>query len=132
MAINAAAQRAKRDLEQAKGTVSQQVAKAEGDLDTVKIQADAAFFQNQQRAEAIRAEKKAQAIAVQKQNEALAGTGGKTMVKLRIAEALEGKQIIFVPAGKGGVGLQTLNLNQLIGPYAVAAAAPPAAAADSK
>jgi regulator of protease activity HflC (stomatin/prohibitin superfamily) len=115
----AAAEQAKRDLERAKGTVSQQLAKAAGDLDTVKIQADAAFFQNQQRAEAIKAEKAAKAAAVQKQNEALAGTGGRTMVKLRIAEALQGKRILFVPSGKASAGLQTLNLNQLIGSYAV-------------
>ena len=56
--------------------------------------------------------------AIQKQNEAMSGAGGRTMVKLRLADALQGKQIVFVPAGKGGVGLQTLNLNQLIGAYA--------------
>lgn len=116
----AAAEQAKRDLERAKGTVSQQLAKAGGDLDTVKIQADAAFFQNQQRALAIVIEKKAKAAAVEKQNDALAGQGGRTMVKLRIAEALQGKQIVFVPTGKGGASLQTLNLNQLLGTYAAA------------
>jgi len=114
----AAAEQSKRNLETAKGTVSQQVAAAQGDLDTVKIQADSALFQAQQRAEALKTEKKAHAIAVQKQNEALVGSGGRTMVELRIAEALQGKQIVFIPAGKGGVGLQTLNLNQLIGAYA--------------
>jgi regulator of protease activity HflC (stomatin/prohibitin superfamily) len=110
----AAAEESKRNLESAKGQVAQKVAAAQGDLDTVKLQADAALFQSQQQAEAIKAEKKAHAIAVQKQNEALAKTGGQTMVELRIAEALQGKQIIFVPGGKGGVGLQTLNLNQLV------------------
>jgi regulator of protease activity HflC (stomatin/prohibitin superfamily) len=110
----AAAEQAKRELEKAKGTVSKQLAQAKGDLDTVTLQSDAALFQAQQRGEALKAEKKAHAIAVQKQNEALAGTGGETMVKLRIAEALQGKPIFFVPGGKGGVGLQTLNLNQLV------------------
>lgn len=111
----AAAEQAKRELEQAKGKVSQQLAEATGELDKVKIQADAAFFQNQQRAQAILAEKKANAIAVRKQNDALVGQGGRTMVKLRIAEALQGKQLLFVPAGRAGSGVQTLNLNQLIG-----------------
>src|SRR6266851_4331223 len=64
------------------------------------------------------AEQNARAKAIQKENEALAGAGGKTMVKLRLAEALAGKQLLFVPTGKGGVGLQTLNLNQLLAIYA--------------
>ena len=51
---------------------------------------------------------------MRKQNEALAGSGGAALVKLRIAEALAGKELVFLPGGKSGVGLQTLNLNQLI------------------
>jgi regulator of protease activity HflC (stomatin/prohibitin superfamily) len=118
----AAAEQAKSDLEKAKGTVSQQLAQAGGQLDTVKLQADAAFYQNQKRAEAIVIEKKASAQAVKAQNEALASSGGKTMVELRIAEALQGKQILFIPTGKNGVGLQTLNLNQLMTAFSADAA----------
>jgi len=114
----AAAEQSKSNLQKALGTVSQQLAQASGHLEQVKLQADADFFQSQKRAEAILAEKKARAKAIQKENEALAGAGGKTMVKLRLAEALAGKQLLFVPTGKGGVGLQTLNLNQLLGIYA--------------
>ena len=114
----AAAEQSKSNLQKAMGTVSQQLAQANGHLEQVKLQADADFFQSQKRAEAILAEKKARAKAIQKENEALAGAGGKTMVKLRLAEALAGKQLLFVPTGKGGVGLQTLNLNQLLGIYA--------------
>lgn len=110
----AAAERSKSNLEKAKGTAAQTLAKAQGELDTVKLEADAYFFENQKKAEAILAEKKAHAQAIRKRNEALAGSGGKTMVKLKLAEALAGKQILFVPAGKGGVNLQTLNLNQLL------------------
>jgi hypothetical protein len=36
------------------------------------------------------------------------------MVKLRVAEALEGKQIILVPGGQSGVGLHKLDINKLI------------------
>jgi regulator of protease activity HflC (stomatin/prohibitin superfamily) len=114
----AAAEQAKSNLEKAKGTVSQQVAQAQGNLEQVKLGADAAFFQNQKQAEAILAEKRAHAKAIEKQNQALAGSGGKTMVKLKIAEALTGKQILFVPTGKSGVGVETINLNQLIGSFA--------------
>jgi regulator of protease activity HflC (stomatin/prohibitin superfamily) len=118
----AAAEQAKSNLQKAKGVVSQQLAQANGHLEQIKLQADADYFQNQKRAEAIVAEKKARAQGIAKENEALSGAGGKTMVKLRLAEALAGKQILFVPGGKGGVGLQTLNLNQLLGTYAGAQA----------
>jgi regulator of protease activity HflC (stomatin/prohibitin superfamily) len=124
----AAAEQAKSKLEQAKGKVAQQLAGASGYLDTVKLQADAAFFENQKKAEAILAEKKAQAQAVKKRNEALAGSGGTTLVKLRLAEALAGKQIVFLPSGAAG-NVQTLNLNALLRSYAaetISKEAPPA------
>jgi regulator of protease activity HflC (stomatin/prohibitin superfamily) len=114
----AAAEQAKSNLQKAKGTVAQLLAQANGHLEQVKLQADADFYQNQKRAEAILAEKRARAKGIQKENEALAGAGGKTLVKLRLAEALTGKQILFVPTGKGGLGVQTLNLNQLLGSFA--------------
>jgi len=117
----AALEQAKSNLQKAKGTVAQQVAKANGNLEQVKLQADADYFQSQKRAEAILAEKKARAKGIQKENEALAGSGGKTMVKLRLAEALAGKQILFLPSSKGG-GLQTLNMNQLLGAFAASQA----------
>jgi hypothetical protein len=58
---------------------------------------------------------------VRKQNEALAGQGGRTLVKLRIAEALEGKQILFLPGGGKAGALQTTNLNDLLARFASAA-----------
>ena len=97
----AAAEQAKSNLQKAKGTVAQQLAQASGHLEQVKLQADADFYQNQKRAEAILAEKKARAKGIEKENEALAG-----------------KQLLFVPTGKGGVGLQTLNVNQLLSTFA--------------
>jgi regulator of protease activity HflC (stomatin/prohibitin superfamily) len=114
---HAAAEAAKQKLETAKGQVQQQLAEAAGSLDQVKLGADAAFFENQKQAEAIVAEKKALAEAIRKNNEALAGSGGRTMVKLKLAEALAGKQILFVPTGGGGAQLQTLNLNALLKTY---------------
>lgn len=111
----AAAEQWKSELEKAKGTVSQQLAAAAGALDSTRLGADASYVQSQKQAEAIVAERKAHAEAVRKQNEALAGSGGRALVKLRIAEALAGKQLVFLPTGKSGVGVQTLNLNQLLG-----------------
>jgi len=84
----AAAEQAKSNLQKAKGTVAQQLAQASGHLEQVKLQADADFYQSQKQAEAILTEKKARAKAIQKENEALAGGGGKTLVKLRLAESL--------------------------------------------
>ena len=120
----AAAEEAKRKLEGAKGQVQQQLAQASGFLDQVKLGADAAYFENQKQAEAIVAEKKAAAEAIRKNNEALAGSGGRTMVKLKLAEALAGKTLLFVPTGGGGAQLQTLNLNALLNTYGEETAGP--------
>ncbi len=114
----AAAEEAKSKLEIAKGQVSQQLAQAAGFLDTVKLRSDAEFYQAQKRAEAILTEKKAQAQGIKKDNEAMAGAGGKTMVKLKLAEAMAGKEIVFLPSGgQGGMNMQTLNLNALLKSY---------------
>jgi regulator of protease activity HflC (stomatin/prohibitin superfamily) len=117
----AAQQEALRNLETAKGQVAQQIAKANGQLDQVKLQADADYFRSQRESEAILAEKKARAKGIEKQNAAMSGAGGRTMVKLRVAEALEGKQILFLPAGGKAGSLQTMNVNELIARYAASA-----------
>jgi regulator of protease activity HflC (stomatin/prohibitin superfamily) len=110
----ATAEQVKSELQKAKGSVNQTLAAAQGALDTAKLSSDAQLFQNQKQAEALVAEKKAHAQGVRKQNEALAGSGGTALVKLKIAEALAGKDLVFLPGGKSGVGLQTLNVNQLL------------------
>ena len=115
----AAAEEAKRNLETARGTVAQRIAQADGELEKAKLNADATLVQSKNEADALLAEAKARAKGIEKENEALAGAGGKTMVKLRIAEALAGKQILFIPVGKGGATLQTTNLNDLLSRFAV-------------
>jgi regulator of protease activity HflC (stomatin/prohibitin superfamily) len=126
----AAEQEAYRNLETARGEVSQKIAKAKGALDQVKLGADADFFRSQREAQALLAEKSAHAKGVEKQNQALAGAGGRTLVKLKIAESLAGKQILFLPGGRGG-GLQTTNLNDLLARYAVTGVAAHTPAAKS-
>ena len=122
---NAAEQESKRNLETARGEVSQKIARAQGMLDQAKLQADADFYKAQRESEAILAEKRAHAKGVEKQNQALAGAGGHAMVKLRLAEALAGKRIVFLPSGGKGAGaLQTLNLNDLLSRYSVARTEP--------
>jgi regulator of protease activity HflC (stomatin/prohibitin superfamily) len=117
---HAAQQEALRNLETAKGQVAQKIAGARGSLDQVKLHADADFFASQREAEAILAEKKARAKGVEKTNQAMSGAGGRAMVKLSVAEALKGKQIIFLPSGGKAGGLQTLNLNDLLARFAYA------------
>lgn len=119
----AAEQESHRNLETARGAVSQSLAKAKGQLDQVKLRADAELYRAQREAEAILTERKAHAKGVEKQNTALAGAGGRAMVKLKVAEALANKQILFVPGGGKGGGLQTLNVNDLLARYAASAVA---------
>jgi len=107
----------------------QKIATASGALDQVKLHADADFFRSQRESEAILAEKKAHAKGVEKTNQAMSGTGGRTLVKLRVAEALAGKEIVFLP---GGGKLQTLNLNELLGRYAASRAVEQEAADEKK
>lgn len=109
----AAAEESKRNLESAKGKVSQQLAQAQGELSKAKLGADAALVQSENEAAAILAEARARAQGIEKENAALGGAGGRTMVKLRIAEALAGKRIVFLPTGKGA-NLNTLDVNQLL------------------
>ena len=128
----AAEQKALGKLAEARGQVEQKLAKARGSLGQVKLEADAELFRAKTRAEAIKAEKAARAQGVRKQNEALAGQGGRTLVKLRIAEALEGKQILFVPGGGKAGSLQTTNVNDLIARFAAASEVKRQAAAEEE
>ena len=127
----AATQEALRNLETARGKVASDIAQSTGQLAQAKLAADAEYFQQQQNSDAIVAERAAKAKAIQKRNEALRGSGGRAMVKLRVAEALDGKQIILVPGGQSGVGINKLDINKLVEQAIANEAAPaePAAAA---
>jgi hypothetical protein len=117
----AAQQEALRNLESARGKVAADIAQATGALEQAKLAADAELYQQQQNADAIVAERAAKAKAIAKRNEALRGGGGRAMVKLRVAEALEGKSIVLVPGGQSGVGLNKLDVNKLVESAAVQA-----------
>jgi hypothetical protein len=65
----------------------------------------------------------AEAKGIREMNNALAGSGGEAFVKLRIAEALQGKQIMLLPVSEGGLNLKTTDINQLIGAMGVKAMA---------
>jgi regulator of protease activity HflC (stomatin/prohibitin superfamily) len=113
-AQHAAKEEYKRKLEEAKGEVNKMIADADGEYLKAKIEADVYLEQQKLLAQAIQAEGIAEANGIQEMNNALAGSGGEAIVKLRIAEALQGKSIILLPVSEGGMNLKTTNINQLI------------------
>jgi len=113
-AQHAATEEYKRKLEEARGEVNKMVADADGQYLKDKIEADVYQEQQQLLAKAIQAEGIAEATGIQEMNNALAGSGGEAIVKLRIAEAIQGKRIILLPVSEGGMNLKTTNINRLI------------------
>jgi regulator of protease activity HflC (stomatin/prohibitin superfamily) len=113
-AQHAALEEYKRKLEEAKGEVNKLIADADGTYRKAKIEADVYYEKQQLLAEATKAEGVAEAKGIQEMNNALAGAGGEAFVKLRIAEALQGKQIMLLPVSEGGMNLKTTDINQLI------------------
>lgn len=101
-----------RNLEKARGDVQVQIAEVKGQQERIRINADKSFYESERNAKALLAEATARAKGIEKQNRAMAGTGGRTAVKLRIADALYGKPIMIVPAGNGA-SLQKLDINQI-------------------
>ena len=114
-AADAAVRKWERMLEEEKGQVAQLIASEEGKAKQVELQANAYFESKKLDASAITTERKAEAKGLRKQRQAIAGAGGKTMVKLRVAEALQGKRIILIPISEGGgINLQRTDINDLL------------------
>ena len=116
---NKSAQRAameeyRRRLEDARGEVNKIVAAVDGEYQQAKIEADAYYQKQKLIAEAIRVEAVAEAEGIKEMNKAMALAGGETLVKLQIAEAIQGKKIILLPLSEGGMNLKTTDINQLI------------------
>ena len=101
------------------------IADADGAYLKAKIEADVYYEQQQLLAEAIEAEGIAEAKGIQEMNEALVGAGGEAMVKLQIAEAIQGKKIILLPVSEGGMNLKTTNINELISTLGIKALSSP-------
>ena len=104
-------------LEDAKGEVNKMVAEADGRFRQAQIEADAYFEKQQRLAAATEAEGVADAKGITELNKALAGSGGEVMVKLRLAEALEGKKIVLLPFSGAGMDIKTTNINQILELY---------------
>ncbi len=113
-AQHAALEEYKRKLEEARGEVNKMVADADGQYLKDQIEADVYQEQQQFLAEAIKTEGIADAKGIQEMNNALAGAGGETIVKLRIAEAMQGKRIMLLPMSEGGMNLKTTDMNKMI------------------
>jgi len=113
-AQHAAREEYKRKLEEARGEVNKMVADADGQYLKDKIEADVYQEQQQLLAKAIQAEGIAEANGIQEMNNALAGSGGEAIVKLRIAEALQGKRVVLLPVSESGMNLKTTDINRLI------------------
>ena len=103
-----------RKLEEARGEVNGMIADVDGEFMKSKIEADVYYEKQQLLAQAIKAEGEAQAKGIQEMNNAMAGAGGEALVKLKIAEALQGKKLILLPVSEGGMNLKTTNINELI------------------
>jgi regulator of protease activity HflC (stomatin/prohibitin superfamily) len=113
----AAEEEYKRKVADAQGQVNKLIAESDGEYEKSRIQADAYFQQQEQIAMAIEAEGKAEADGIRAMNRALTGSGGETLVKLRIAEALQGKKIMLLPVSEGGINLKTTDVNDLLKVY---------------
>ena len=74
------------------------------------------MYEKQQQAEAIRIEKRAEADALIARARSISGSGGRNMVKLKVAEKLKGKKIIFVPAGSG-MDFRSMDMNKFLETY---------------
>jgi len=104
-------------LQEAMGEVNQVVARADGEYLQAKIEADAYYDQQEMIAKAIRAEAQAEARGLGQMTQALAGKGGETLLKLKVAEALQGKPIVILPVSGGGLDLKTTDINRLLELY---------------
>lgn len=104
----------KRKLEEARGEVNGMIADVNGEYKQAKIEADVYFEKQKLLAEATLAEGIAEAKGIMEMNKAMGSTGGEALVKLKIAEALQGKKIVLLPLSEGGMNLKTTNMNKLI------------------
>ena len=103
-----------RELETTKGVVGQLLATERGKAQQVTLQTDAYYEAKKLEADAIVAEKAARAQGITKMKEAMAGAGGRTMVKLRIAESLKGKRIVLFPTSDSAINLQQTDVNRFL------------------
>jgi len=113
-AQHAAKEEYKRKLEEVRGEVNKMIADVDGEYKKAKIEADAYYQKQKLLANAIKAEGIAAAKGISEMNKAMASVGGEALVKLEIAEALQGKKIVLLPVSDGGMNLKKTDINALL------------------
>ena len=108
-----------RRLQDAIGEVNKMVAKADGQYQQTKIEADAYYDKQDKTSQAVIAEGKAQAEGLQGMIKALEEKGGEALVKLKIAEALKDKPIVLLPVSGGSLDVKTTDINRLLDTYGI-------------
>jgi regulator of protease activity HflC (stomatin/prohibitin superfamily) len=115
-------------LQQKVSELTEQLTRAEGELEQAKRTADAYVVQKEQEAQALIAEYSAYAEGMRKERAALVGSAGDAYVSLQLIEALQKKEIRQIP--KMPAGNMIIDGNKLLQQlgvfnYATQAAAPP-------
>ena len=115
-------------LQQKVSELTEQLTRAEGELETAKRTADAYVVQKEQEAQALIAEFSAYAEGMRKERAALVGSAGDAYVSLQLIEALQKKEIRQIP--KMPTGNMIIDGNKLLQQlgvfnYATQASAPP-------
>ncbi len=94
----------------ASGKAAAMIEKAKGEAARMKLEADAMLYQRRKEAQALEATAVAEAKGQAEINRALAGAGGRNVVALELAKALQGKKIYVLPTGtKGDVSFVDIN-----------------------
>lgn len=113
-AADAAVKEWERELEKTRGEVGQTIAAERGKTQQLRLEADAYYEARKLEADAVLAERTASAEGIQKLRAAMSGPGGRTLVKLRVAEALKKKRIVQFPTSDGALNLQRTDVNDFL------------------
>jgi len=124
-ATRASEEEYKKKIEEAIGDVNQMKASIDGEFLMGKLDADAYYTSKVEISKAIETEGEAEAEGIRQMADALTGPGGEIMVKMEVAEALKGKNILLLPLSGGGMDLKTTNINRLLETFGVQKAASP-------
>ncbi len=97
----------------AEGAANVQIELARGETEVQKIRSEAELYRRTKAAEGELAVKLARAEGTELENKALRGAGSENMVGLRMADALKGTSVIFIPTD-GENGMNPLDLNSAL------------------
>jgi regulator of protease activity HflC (stomatin/prohibitin superfamily) len=117
----------KANLQTKTAELTEQLTRAQGELEQAKKAADAYLVRRQQEAQAVLAERSATAEGVRKERAALNGSAGDAYVSLQLIDALQKKEIRQIPQlPNGNVIIDGNKLLQQLGVFRYAAQQQPA------